>query len=157
MPNWRRLDRVVKRVLPLALCALAATLVTAPFAQARGFADITCQHSHYAQVDPILKYSTTVPPDPSAVSGHMHEFFCNESVNSNSTVESLKNASSTARVQSDINGFWMPAAIGPFGDLIPGSVEYRIVNQTPPNGAPVIVPPEGLDFIRRQPRAHGTP
>jgi hypothetical protein len=135
----------------LVVALLAVLAVPVHSAHAAGFADIFCAHGHFAQVDPILKSSPMTPPDPTAISGHLHEFFGNTNVNSNSTVDSLMQGQSTCQVGSDEDAIWTPAMIGADGNPIPAdSIEYRIINQsnTPSD---VARPPNGIAMIGGDP------
>jgi hypothetical protein len=116
-----------------------------------GFTTITCEHSHFAQVDPIIKSTTKLPPDPEARSAHLHDFVGNTSTNSNSTTESLLAGGTTCKVQSDINAIWFPAMIGKDGNPIPGKTVYRLINDSPVVHGTVTIPPNGLNFIAGAP------
>jgi hypothetical protein len=136
------------RRLLLALFAVLSLAALAPAAApGAGLVSIKCTHVRFAQVDPVLKSSPMTPPDPTAISGHLHDFGCNDSVNSNSTVDSLMQAQSSARVGSDINGLWTPAVIGADGSPVPfDTIEYRLGNQSP-TPSDVHVPPNGLTMV----------
>jgi hypothetical protein len=137
----------MRKLLALTLFVLLVCAFIASSASAAGLVDIKCAHDHFAQVDPILKSSPMTPPDPTAISGHLHDFACNNNVNSNSTVDSLMQAQSTARVGSDINALWVPALIGADGNPVPfDTIEYRLGNQSP-TPSDVHVPPNGLTMI----------
>src|SRR5688500_2304305 len=64
-----------------------ASSPAAPSAEGSGLFIVNCPFSHRKQVDPIVK------PGPSGtLSGHMHDFMGNRSVDSNSTYQSMSAA-----------------------------------------------------------------
>ncbi len=70
---------------------------------------VECELSHRAQVDPIVS--------PGKASAHLHEFFGNNSTNANSTLQSMRAASTTCTEPGDTAGYWAPALIAPNGTV----------------------------------------
>jgi hypothetical protein len=130
-----------------AIGSQVAAVLSIDEARAEGLADIHCFHTKFAKVDPITKYSTLLPPEPSAVSGHVHDFCGIKTISSNSTAESLRDQDTSMQVKSDPNTIWIPAGLDPAGNLVPvKSIEYRIGNQSP-TPSDVNVPPEGMSMV----------
>ena len=94
----------------------AGTVVAHPAAAtetSNGLFIVRCKFSHQKQVDPIIT------PGPSGTrSGHMHDFFGNRSVDSNSTYQSASTASTTCGLLADTAGYWSPSLVAPNGALI---------------------------------------
>ena len=78
-----------------------------------------CDHSHFKQVDPIVK-----PGPPGTMSNHLHEFAANTSTDSNSTYQSMIAAGTTCDLSADTAAYWTPALIGP------GSERVEMVKMT---------------------------
>jgi hypothetical protein len=109
----------------LALVLLAATLPlvavsafslgagAAPTETAKGNFITSCKFSHRKQVDPIV-----VPGPPGTLSGHMHDFFGNNSTDSFSTYNSMVASSTTCAVSGDKAGYWAPSLVAPNGTLV---------------------------------------
>lgn len=98
--------------------ALTAALLAMAIAPAIAQAEtpkfqVRCQSSHIRTVDPI------VAPGPSGTpSAHQHEFFGNRSVDSNSTLASMRAAATTCSTMDDTAGYWTPTLIGPGGGVV---------------------------------------
>jgi len=85
----------------LAALASAPTATAASIEHGASFA-VRCNFSHRAQVDPIR-----VPGGPS---GHMHDFFGNNSTDASSTYQSMRatGATTTCSRPEDTAGYWIP-------------------------------------------------
>jgi hypothetical protein len=69
---------------------------------------VECELSHRKQVDPI------VAPGPKGTpSAHMHDFFGNSSVDSDSTYGAMLRADTTCGLSTDTAGYWVPSLVGP--------------------------------------------
>lgn len=95
--------------------ALGATRVAsspaAPAAEAKGLFIVNCPFSHRKQVDPIVQ-----PGAP--VSGHMHDFMGNRSIDFNSTYASANAAGTTCAHSGDKAGYWTPSLVAPNGTFV---------------------------------------
>ncbi len=75
---------------------------------------VECDFSHRKQVDPIV-----APGPPGTKSAHMHDFFGNRSVDSDSTYRSTLEAGTSCGLSSDTAGYWVPPLMGPSGFVEP--------------------------------------
>jgi hypothetical protein len=92
----------------------------------KGVFIVRCLFSHQRQVDPI------VSPGPSGTkSGHMHDFFGNRSVDSNSTYQSASAAATTCSHSGDKAGYWSPSLVAPNGTLIKPRAAFAYYRNTP--------------------------
>ncbi len=115
---WGHRSRSIALVAVLALIAATMATVFPAFAAEPGLGRFrtVCDHSHFAQVDPIVN------PGPSGTpSGHMHEFAANTSTDSDSTYETMTAAGTNCELSADSAGYWVPALIGPDGQRVPMS------------------------------------
>ena len=76
---------------------------------------VTCSSSHRAGNDPI------VFPGQTGVS-HIHEFFGNRSTNANSTITSLKAATTNCNPVADLSAYWVPTVYKNGQPVVPESV-----------------------------------
>jgi Domain of unknown function (DUF1996) len=63
---------------------------------------VTCPYTHSLSDDPIVN-----PGHPGG--SHLHDFFGNRSTSANSTLSSMKAASTRCKVAADTAGYWAPA------------------------------------------------
>ena len=82
---------------------MAAASLVPPPGIAGGKFEVTCLHSHSAQVDPIVS-----PGAPK--SAHLHDFFGNTTTDQNSTPASLVGGPTTCKLNKDSAAYWVPAA-----------------------------------------------
>jgi hypothetical protein len=118
-----RKKRLGAALVVLALVILGVSVVfgattvasspAAPTAEAKGLFIVNCPFSHRKQVDPIVN-----PGPPGTLSGHMHDFFGNRSVDSNSTYASANGAATTCALSGDRAGYWIPTLISPSGAMV---------------------------------------
>jgi hypothetical protein len=74
---------------------------------------VECPFSHRKQVDPI------VAPGPKGTqSAHLHDFFGNESVDSDSTYQSMLRAPTTCGLSADKAGYWVPSLMDSDGRFV---------------------------------------
>ena len=85
----------------------------APTETAKGVFIVSCKFSHRKQVDPIV-----APGPPGTMSGHMHDFFGNNSTDSFSTYNSMIAASTTCAESGDKAGYWAPSLVAPNGSFV---------------------------------------
>jgi len=90
-----------------------AATPAAPSAEAKGLFIVNCPFSHRKQVDPIVK-----PGPPGTLSGHMHDFMGNRSIDSNSTYASANGAATTCALSGDRAGYWTPSLVSPSGSFV---------------------------------------
>ena len=97
----------------IAAMAMLASPASAGLEPGVGAFRTSCDHSHYKQVDPIIN-----PGPEGTLSGHLHEFAANTSTDSDSTYESMVAAGTNCRLSADTAGYWVPALIGPDGEVV---------------------------------------
>ena len=90
-----------------------AATPAAPSAETKGVFIVNCPFSHRKQVDPIV-----TPGPPGTLSAHMHDFFGNRSIDSNSTFASASGAATTCGLSGDRAGYWTPTLISPNGSMM---------------------------------------
>lgn len=102
-----------------------------------------CDHSNFAQVDPILSFGQ-------AQSAHQHEFFGNTGVTASSTLASLRTGATTCAIKSNLTAYWKPALLRPDGTPSPttGNAIYYRCNR--PHGCETF--PQGFRWISGNPR-----
>lgn len=88
-----------------------ASTEAAPAAENKGVFIVNCPFSHRKQVDPIVQFGQPV-------SGHMHDFMGNRSVNFNSTFASASGSSTTCGLAGDRAGYWTPSLVAPNGTFV---------------------------------------
>jgi hypothetical protein len=120
--------------------ALGATKVAsspaAPAAEAKGLFIVNCPFSHRRQVDPIVSFG--VP-----VSGHMHDFMGNRSINFNSTFASASTSATTCGLSGDRAGYWAPSLRAPNGTFVPVRRALVYYRNTPAQyGTTTAFPPD---------------
>ena len=99
------------RKLLAAVILLGAAALPVPAAQAaEPRFQVRCDHSHYAQEDPIVA--------PGERSEHEHEFFGNRSTNKDSTYQSMLDQPTTCSTKADTAGYWAPTLISPGGQAV---------------------------------------
>jgi len=74
---------------------------------------VKCPPTHVAQVDPIVN-----PGPAGTLSGHLHQFFANRSTASDSTLASMRAATTSCPVRGDTAGYWEPTLHRPDGSII---------------------------------------
>lgn len=120
--NKEEHKRTLKSVLVLLVLATLGVSVTlgatkvasspaAPSAEAKGLFIVNCPFSHRKQVDPIVSFGQPV-------SGHMHDFMGNRSIDFNSTFASASPASTTCALSGDRAGYWSPSLVAPNGTFV---------------------------------------
>jgi uncharacterized protein DUF1996 len=87
-----------------------AATPAAPAAESKGLFIVNCPFSHRKQVDPIVAFGQ--------ISGHMHDFFGNRGVNSNSTYSTAFTAGTTCALRGDHAGYWIPTLVAPNGAFV---------------------------------------
>ena len=99
---------------------------------------VKCPFSHRDQVDPI------VSPGPSGTrSHHLHDFFGNTSVDSNSTYASMSDAGTTCVFRGDTAGYWTPALLDPDGTPVEPLALFSYYRSRPADySATVAFPPD---------------
>ncbi len=120
--------------ITLMLLALAGLVVAPNPARAAvggGVFSVKCTFSHSAQVDPIV-----VPGPPGTPSDHEHDFFAARTVNSDSTLVSMRGAGTTCPLSADTAGYWIPSLYKGGQKVQP---LYMFVYYRSPSG--VLVPP----------------
>lgn len=135
-------------VVTLVAAAITVGVVVAKSGSARnGLFWLKCGYSHSAADDMIVK-----PNLPG--SAHLHDFFGNDSTDSESTYESLRAAGTECHLSNDTAAYWFPALIRADGSVVPPSninaYYWGLENRTeafPPNfreiaGATVGTPPQ---------------
>ena len=90
-----------------------AATPAASSAESKGVFIVNCPFSHRKQVDPIVK-----PGPLGTFSAHMHDFFGNRSIDSNSTFASASGAATTCGLSGDRAGYWTPTLISPTGSMV---------------------------------------
>jgi hypothetical protein len=83
----------------------------APKAESKGVFIVSCPFSHRKQVDPIVAFNQPV-------SGHMHDFMGNRTVNFNSTYGSASPGPTTCAHSGDRAGYWTPSLVAPNGTFV---------------------------------------
>lgn len=113
--RWVTRARGIAVVAALSLVTTTFAIVFPALAAEPGLGRFrtVCDHSHFRQVDPIVN------PGPSGTpSHHMHEFAANRSTDSDSTYESMVSAGTSCELGADSAGYWVPALVGPGGQLV---------------------------------------
>jgi hypothetical protein len=116
-----RRKTLIPALVVLGLTTLAISVVfgatktgsstAAPSAEGKGVFIVNCPFSHRKQVDPIVAFNQPV-------SGHMHDFMGNRSVNFNSTFASASGSSTTCELSGDRAGYWTPSLVAPNGTFV---------------------------------------
>jgi uncharacterized protein DUF1996 len=100
--------------MPLvAVSAFSIGAGAAPMEMGKGVFIVRCKLSHTKQVDPIVN-----PGPPGTMSGHMHDFFGNNSTDSFSTYNSMIASTTTCGLSGDKAGYWAPSLVAPNGSLV---------------------------------------
>ncbi len=74
---------------------------------------LKCPPTHVAQIDPIVN-----PGPPGTLSAHPHQFFANRSTASNSTLATMRAATTSCPVRGDTAGYWEPTLLRPDGSIV---------------------------------------
>lgn len=98
---------------------------------------VTCAASHRRQDDPIVFQNQ-------AGVSHMHEFFGNRSTNANSTLTSLKAATTNCNPASDKSAYWVPTLYKNGQPIAPDSVTMYYQGIQPENATAF---PQGLRYV----------
>jgi len=88
----------------LALAGLVVAPNPARAAVGGGVFSIKCTFSHSAQVDPIVAHGPI-----GTLSDHEHDFFAARTVNSDSTLDSMRGGGTTCPLSADTAGYWIPS------------------------------------------------
>lgn len=105
-----------------------------------------CGFSHREQVDPIVA--------PGATSGHMHDFFGNESTNRFSTYETMIAAATNCDTPLDTAGYWAPTLIAPDGTMVDPIRQQIYYRNRPYKEGPLALTPPDLRIIAGGPAAN---
>lgn len=104
----------------------------------KGVFIVRCPFSHQRQVDPIVK-----PGPKGTLSQHLHDFFANRSVDSDSTYSSMIAAGTTCDLLADTAGYWSPSLIGPTGAIIKPKTMFAYYRNRPVKyGTTIPFPPD---------------
>jgi len=113
-----------------AILALTASILVVPAQSQAAPAKVfitRCAESHVKQVDPI------VAPGPTQMSAHMHEFFGNQTTDSDSSYQSMIDGATTCALSGDTAGYWVPTLLAPGGgSMVPAqsvNAYYRAVGK----------------------------
>jgi len=107
--------------------AFAVTPYPPPSTEAtKGVFVIRCPFSHVKQVDPIV-----MPGPKGTLSGHLHDFFGNKSIDSDSTYSSANAAGTTCGFLADKAGYWTPSLIAPNGTVVKPRTAFAYYRNVP--------------------------
>ena len=130
----RKLLLVLSLVGAMLMPATSSAAVTPKF-------QVRCDSSHLAQEDPIVA--------PGTQSAHQHEFFGNTSTNKDSTVGTMRAASTLCTASGDTAGYWTPTVLRDDGSVV-RATNMLVYYRGNPNGSHVEPFPADLRMVSRQ-------